>query len=460
MKKNILTILGAILLITSCSSYQNLSSNHLNKKWNAEFENFNGVEKLKVPKQNNTILYLVSQLKVNKGELLLKENTNEILNNKHINHRKINLDQNVEIQVEGSNATGRFKLYYPKYQEKKVQVKCNSNFELLALCYLLDSYEDLSKISDNQTFKIDGAEVRIKDLYSMNLKIAKEFLKYSDSENLKIILSYFNKDFYLHYSNFILSLETFPNAKVNADNAFINKFKNEEEADKFVTALNKFYTEINFDTFLEKYKIYYDTMKEEVKQNVPREDFIVEIEHYFEKKVDNYVLYPSLTMLFGQAFGVGSKNTIGNIFASFRKPKEINNLSKLNLGFNNSSSIQNICIHEFGHSFVNPVIDKVDEVTIKTKKHLFEPIKQKMSEQGYNQWKICLYEHFVRASEVIIARLLGDKMEADKILKDNIEDRSFVLLPQIIEKLEFWYYNQYLDMSYEDKVKEIIAEMK
>ncbi|KAB1153399.1 DUF4932 domain-containing protein [Tenacibaculum aiptasiae] len=460
MKKHTFITSLIIIIIISCNSYKKLLSNHFKDEWSAEFEHYNGNEKLKFPKQNNTLLYLASKLKTDNGELFLKNGSNEILNQTPVNHTKINLNENVEIQIIGKNASGGFKLYYPKYQKKEVLVKYNPNFELLALCYLLDSYNDLLAIPDNQTFNIDGVEVRIKDLYAMNFKIAKEFKKFSNSENLRVILSYFKKDFYLHYSNFILSLQPFPYAKVNNDNAFINKFDNIEDANKFVSALNKFHIEISFDTFLEKHKMYYNTMEKEVKQNIPKENFIVEMERFFKKKVDNYILYPSLTMLFGQAFAVGSNNTIGNVFACFGKPKEINNTSKLNLGFNNSSSIRNICVHEFGHSFVNPAVDKVSNEIIKSKEYLFEPIKIKMSDQGYSQWKFSLYEHFVRANEVIIAKLLGDKTEANKILKDNIDNRSFILLPQIVEKLEFWYYNEYLNMSYDEKVNEIIAEMK
>lgn len=460
MKKNIITLLIITLIISSCSSYKNLSSNHSDEKWEAKFENFNGSEKLEFTKQKDTILYFVSQLKTKKGDLSLKINSNNFLNNKSINHTKVKLNKRANIKITGNNANGSFKLYYPKYEKKEIQVKYNSNIELLVLCFLLDSYEDYLKIPENQSFNINGKEVRIKELLSMSFKIINEFKKYSNSKNLKIIQSYFKKDFYLHYANFVLSLQPFPNAVVNKNNNFINKFKDIKDANNFVSALNSFHNEIKFDSFLNKYKVYYDTMINEVKQNMPRENFIVEMEHFFKKEINNYILYPSLTMAFGQAFGVGSNNTIGNIFASFEAPKEINNTSKLKLGFNNNASLRNICVHEFGHSFINQAVNKVDDNIIKSKEYLFKPIKNKMTEQGYNQWKISLYEHFVRANEVIIAKLLGNKNEADKILKDNVKDRSFTYLPQIIEKLEFWYYKEYLDMSYEEKVREIIKELK
>lgn len=201
-------------------------------------------------------------------------------------------------------------------------------------------------------------------------------------------------------------------------------------------------------------------MIDEVSGNIPKESFITEMEHLYNKEVKNYNLYPSLTIPFGQGFAVGNDGMIGNVFASFNKPNEINNLSNLNLGFDNAISLRTICIHEFGHSFVNPAVDKADEIVLQTKSYLFEPIKNKMSEQGYNQWKICLYEHFTRANEVIIAKLIGDGSKANEILKDNIESKYFIYLPQIIEKLEFWYYNEYFLKTYEQKVSEIIAELK
>ena len=67
-----------------------------------------------------------------------------------------------------------------------------------------------------------------------------------------------------------------------------------------------------------------------------------------------------------------------------------------------------VIIHEFGHSFVNPVVDSIPPVDISKTERLFEPIKSAMEKQGYNTWKTCLYEHFVRAGEVVIAKLLDD----------------------------------------------------
>lgn len=61
---------------------------------------------------------------------------------------------------------------------------------------------------------------------------------------------------------------------------------------------------------------------------------------------------------------------------------------------------------------------------------------------------------------MIIARLLNDHKKAVEILEDNVKNRSFIYLPQIIEQLEFWYNHEFLNKTYEEKVSEIIENLK
>lgn len=452
--------LSIAIFAISCSSVtKNINSNQTKDFWRANFENFNGKEKIKFESKPNHLVYLSSELENSNGDLKIFKNDIEIPNLNKVNHTKISLQGSNEIDIIGKNAKGSFELKYPTFKEKKINIHYSPNIELLALSYFLINYEDFASIPEEQSFNIDGKEIKVKDLYAINLKIANEFKPYLKSKNLQIIKSYFDKNFYLQFSNLILSLNNFPNAKFNSDN-LQTLFASREDGDKFISAFNNLYEEIHFGEFLKKYKPFYDKMVLEVSQNIPKENFITEMEHLYNKGVENYNLYPSLTMPFSQGFGVGSENMIGNVFGCFIKPNEINNVQKLNLGFNNTISLRTICVHEFGHSFVNPAIDKVDNRIIEDKKNLFEPIKNKMSQQGYNEWKICLYEHFVRANEVIIANLLKDDKKADEIMKDNVENRSFIYLPQIVEKLEYWYYNEYLEKSYEEKVSEIVNTLK
>ncbi|MCZ4244265.1 DUF4932 domain-containing protein [Pedobacter punctiformis] len=456
--KKIILLLFSTIFFCSCYVSKNLKSEQINNSWFASFDGYNGKEKIKFKSQENKLVYLSSQLENSSGKLELLNKNEVIPKINKVNHNKFPLNKNVEIQIIGTHAKGSFALKYPVLEIKKIKVNYNPNVELLALSNFLINYEDFNGISEKQTFNINGKDVKVKDFYALTLKIANEFKPYLKSKNLETIKSYLDKDFYLHFSNFVLSLDNFPNAIVKPDNKFLSHFSSLDDAKHFVTAFNDFCKEIRFENYLEKYKPYYEEMISEVSKNIPKENFITEMEHFYGKEIENYNLYPSLTVPFSQGFAVGNDNMIGNVFGSFNVPEKIENPSSLNLGFDNTISLRTVCIHEFGHCFVNPVVDKVDEKIIQSKEYLFDPIKSKMSEQGYNQWKICLYEHFNRAGEVVIARLIKDDKKAEQILKDNVENRSYIYLPQIVEKLEYWYNNEYFTKTYDQKISEIISQ--
>jgi hypothetical protein len=65
-------------------------------------------------------------------------------------------------------------------------------------------------------------------------------------------------------------------------------------------------------------------------------------------------------------------------------------------------------------------VDKLPKEKFSQTELLFEPLKSKMSDQGYNTWKVCMYEHFIRAGEIMIAEKLGDTEE----LKDCTPNMS------------------------------------
>ncbi len=157
---------------------------------------------------------------------------------------------------------------YLTYENKKINIQYNKNIELLALASFLIYYDDYASITDEQSFTIDGKDIKVKDLYAINLKIANEFKSHLNSKNLQVIKSYFDKKFYAQYSNFLLSIDNFPNAKIKEGNKFLNEFTSIQDAENFTNAFNNFFTEIKFNEFLEKYQPYYERMIFEVSQNI------------------------------------------------------------------------------------------------------------------------------------------------------------------------------------------------
>lgn len=456
----ILPSLILLLLLCACKSTRNWNSKQSHQRWDASFSRFTGRERLFIPKQKNKIVYLSTQSTCDNKSLSIQHGRQKLSAAPALSHHKIRLDSNLRIDIIAKEAKGSFSLAYPIYDVKKINVNFNKNLEFLCTCYLLSIYDDINSLPDSVTFEIDGKKRKAKDLYSLNLKVASEFKPFLKSADLAIIKSCFDKNFYLHYANFILSLPPFPGAAISRSDQLAENFKSPDEARSFVSALNRFYRTIGFDAFLERYRPYYSAMISEVQSNLPKENFIMEMEHFYGKSIPNYNLYPSLSMPFSSGFALGDSSMIGNVFGSFGIAAELNDTTKLHLGFENSTSLRSLSVHEFGHSFVNPAVDRAGAADIKITELLFEPIRLKMTAQGYNDWKICLYEHFVRAGEVITARLVGDPLKAQEILDDNVRNRSFIYLPQIIGELEHWYDQEYLSKTYEQKVNEIIRRLK
>ena len=90
--------------------------------------------------------------------------------------------------------------------------------------------------------------------------------------------------------------------------------------------------------------------------------------------------------------------------------------------------------HEFGHSFVNSATDKYSD-KVESLNKLFEPIKENMSRQAYSEWKICVYEHIIRAVVVRLFELNFGFQESKSIL-DNELGRGFIYIEPLIEKLK------------------------
>jgi hypothetical protein len=104
------------------------------------------------------------------------------------------------------------------------------------------------------------------------------------------------------------------------------------------------------------------------------------------------------------------------------------------------------------------VIDRIPKQLIRETGFLFDTIKTAMENQGYNNWTGCVYEHFVRAGEVIIAKNLKHYQAAERLQNEYINTRKFIYLPLIITELERYYKNK--KVTYEETVIRVMEKLK
>lgn len=341
-------------------------------------------------------------------------------------------------------------------QAKQITVSVNKNVEFAALlCWLVDfgsSFEnsDSTLNWENQKFQLatyNNFKTFIDD------DLLDNFKKVNQNEGLSSYIWLFAQ------------LEDFPNAQLYDDipsDDFISyeddlSIKEKRKITKEVISdLNTFYVKIAFDNFLNKNEHLYKRVISEVENNLPEQRFVTEMQLFYnqyDKK--SFILNPSLLIPSGMGFGPNLDNNVYNFFGSFGGVDVEKNITN----FSNQSAILTLATHEFGHSFVNHIIDNINQKLIDDSSFLFPPIKLSMENQGYSNWKICLYEHFVRAGEIILASNLGNAEGSKFLFEHHVLKNNFIYIPIILKHLN--YYNDNKDkISYHESVEKALIEIK
>jgi hypothetical protein len=353
----------------------------------------------------------------------------------------------------------------PGRGDRRFQIHINKNVELLGLVYFL-GYEG----AQSQT---SGYSAKTRARYAFGLHLYRQYKEHESSRNLSVVIA-FAQDIWLDYFIALLvQLDDVPSAKLTdrIDISYYRRFSSTSDpveakrnVSDFIEAMNRLYREVDFDNYLMLNRKKYDNAAFQVNNGLPDNLFIPAMERFYQNHLDSYVLVPSLTIPPGMGFGV--KHTANgqthafHVFGAFGIPSFADE-SYLDMGFNDKKHLLELSTHEFGHSFVNPAIDRLPPGLIKETEALFNPVKDKMADQGYTTWKACLSEHFVRAGEIIIAQNLGNAADAERLKEHYIQDRRFIYLPMILREFEAYtrtpgaLYGEAVDRAMGELLREV-----
>jgi hypothetical protein len=347
---------------------------------------------------------------------------------------------------------------------KKLKIQINKNVELLGLAYFI-GFEGVD--IETKTIEVRGKKMPKKDRHNYGYHIYEKYKKYSANESLLNSFTVADHLWLDYLIAFLLQVGDAPDAQLTdaiPESYYINfsKTKNLKEAKEnatiFLGGLNTFYNQINFSQYLKDSEKYYDKAIEEILKGLPETDFIGTMEAFYKSSFDTYTLVPSLTIPKGMGFGVryskDEKTHIFNVFGALDFQQFLNP-TELQMGFTDKQRLRELSVHEFGHSFVNASIDRLPEKLITDTEPMLEPMRLAMSNQGYNTWRASLYEHFVRAGEIMIAEKMGDTAGAEKLTNEYLVERQFRYIPVILAELKKFDKGQY--KTYDETV---LAAMK
>lgn len=352
-------------------------------------------------------------------------------------------------------------------QTKTIQVKINKNIEfigfLIHMGWLGPELE-----AKTSSVKVGGKKIDEKKWRAYGYNTYLQHKKYSKSPNLSELAAIGSRLDYSPVVKLALLVDEFPNARLNNSipQNLLARYSSDGDtvkgkilAAQVLEKLNNFYVEVGFENYMKETTRYYQKMLNQVNEAKMKDNFIPMMETFYKQKFKEYVLIPSLllptTMGFGPKLGVGENAVIYNIFGPLEG--QVLNADSLDLGFSNRQLLMELSIHEFGHSFVNHVVNSVPDSLLKKTEYLFKKVRKDMADQGYHNWRTCITEHFVRAGEIVILRLSGMAESADLLLNRYITDRQFIYLPFIIKELENYGNGKFA--TYQDVAVSILDRM-
>lgn len=221
---------------------------------------------------------------------------------------------------------------------------------------------------------------------------------------------------------------------------------------RLLTLLKDFYYSTRFHDFFLKHKEFYDSVKAPVAERLSQTDLPDLLEQHYGEKRNSYtiVLCP---LLHDGGYGLQVHTAAGQDIYGLAGPA----ISSREIPvFNPEQILTYYVIHEFSHSFCNPYI-AANIRHLLPDSCLINPISKTQIELGYGaDWETCLYEHLVRANELVLAeKIVGPEKTA--AMYTDYKAKKWIYLDGLIALIKKRYLvnrNMYPRMA--DLMPEII----
>ncbi|MBL4933724.1 DUF4932 domain-containing protein [Clostridium paridis] len=214
---------------------------------------------------------------------------------------------------------------------------------------------------------------------------------------------------------------------------------------KFFDLLSDFRKKSSFDDFYLSHIDLYKKLVSTVKEKVDKLGCIDKLIDYYGYKQNSYNFIIEPLSIGGYAARIPSKNDKFDLYDFMVIP-------------NDDAEFFQMVIHEFGHSYVNPLTEKnIDEVNKYS--NLFTPIKDAMTKEQYGSWDFCVNEHIVRA---VAYRNLDTNFSSgvNRRYIDMDTNRKFIYLDALSEKLKEYENNRNKYKTFNDFYPKLLETLK
>ena len=205
------------------------------------------------------------------------------------------------------------------------------------------------------------------------------------------------------------------------------------DLDDFVKRLNKFYVDSRFHEFFEQHQNFYS-------------DFL--------KQYDTNVMPYIHTDWYGKFYNGAAPAEQFRIFIGFTygstnngasrqlpgQPREVFAVCGYNLNPKTGRLLfdTSLPLHEFNHSFVNPLLENNEKAMQEVGKKLFQSLQSVMEKQHYDDWHIVINESLVRAAVIVYFYENGFNQFAMNMLNIETMQNGFPWVLDVVSALRYY----------------------
>ncbi len=302
----------------------------------------------------------------------------------------------------------------------KLQIVVDEKVEVLYYAFLLTDYPLVSRYST--TYK-EAAQAY--------------FEPYKEHQAIQLAEGLFEQGFGADFPiNWIFQYSEFPKLEKGGEVDFPFELISSDSLELFAEALRSFYVEAKCDSFLQMQRSFMNKMIQSAEDSIERLDIIEVIEDYFgEQKNAEYIM--ALSPLLHQG-GFSAERTDVPILEAFVGPnKVVDSIPQFDQAFLE----QDMIIHEFGHNYVNPVVDEFLAQTHRLKEVLYPLVEENIKSEGYYSWESYLYELIDRSTTIRITEDVYGKEAAQELL-DYEKSVGFEHCEMVVELLKSYEGNR------------------
>lgn len=308
-------------------------------------------------------------------------------------------------------------------QERRLEFRVDPRVELLAAVQLLSTYNERYGLLTRYDFEYKRA-------------MAEYFEAYADHPVVALFDSLSAQGFSFDAPpTLMLHLSGPPALAVRTDipEALIERAGGAERLADFLGQLRDFAQESEFMSFYASQAPAIAEIVRRTERLAEGGDYVETLERYYGMRQHSYCIV--LAPLFHQG-GYGPKvewaDGSYDVYNITGTKGVVDGLPT----FGSAENLRHVALHEFGHSFVNPITGSFRD-RVAGYESLYEPISGKMTAMAYPNWEVAVNEHIIRAVTTRMVFIQEGQSQGDRVMQVE-ESRGFIYVPALAGRLEIY----------------------